>query len=82
MTASVPKSRRRAAKPVGEMRSDFEFCDRNRNGRIDRREFAEFMRGLGAELSAEEVVIGFSVIDADGDGRISWPEFLAWWGED
>jgi Ca2+-binding EF-hand superfamily protein len=40
------------------------------------------MRGLGAELSAEEVVIGFSEIDADGDGRISWPEFLAWWGED
>ena len=82
MTASAPKTRRRTAKPVGEMRSDFEFCDRNRDGRIDRREFAEFMLGLGAELSAEELKIGFGEIDADGDERISWPEFRAWWGED
>lgn len=82
MTASAPKTRRRTAKPVGEMRSDFQFCDRNHDGRIDRHEFAEFMQGLGAELSAEEVTIGFGEIDVDGDGRISWPEFLIWWGED
>ena len=40
MTAPAPKTRRRTAKPVGEMRSDFEFCDRNRDGRIDSAEFA------------------------------------------
>lgn len=82
MHATTPKARRRTAKPRGEMRGDFDFCDRNHDGRVDRREFAEFMNGLGAELSAEEVTIGFGEIDVDGDGRISWPEFLAWWGED
>lgn len=74
--------RRRVAKARDEMRGDFDFCDGNRDGCIDRREFAEFMNGLGAGMSAEEIAIGFADIDTDGDGRISWPEFLAWWGED
>ena len=48
MPATTPKARRRTAKPQGEMRGDFDFCDRNHDGRVDRREFAEFMNGLGA----------------------------------
>ena len=82
MTASAPKSRRRTTKSNGEMRSDFDFCDRNHDGRIDRREFGAFMAGLGAGLTAEEVAIGFGEIDTDGDGRVNWREFLAWWGDD
>ena len=82
MSPSRSKPRRRSAKPSGELRSDFDFCDGNGDGHIDRREFVEFMKGMGAELSAEEAVIGFGEIDTDGDGHISWTEFLAWWGDD
>lgn len=82
MTNNRKSARRRTAKPRSEMRGDFDVCDGNRDGCIDRREFAAFMNGLGAGMSAEEVAIGFGEIDTDGDGRISWPEFLAWWGED
>lgn len=82
MTRTGTKRPRRVAKARGELRSDFDSCDGNRDGRIDRREFAAFMNGLGAGMSAEESAIGFESIDTDGDGHISWPEFVAWWGED
>ena len=72
MTASAPKSRRRTAKPPGELRGDFDFCDRNHDGRVDRREFAELMNGLGAELSADGVTTGFGAIGTDGGRPISW----------
>jgi calmodulin len=82
MTQKIPAPGRRTTRRRNEIRGDFDYCDGNKDGRIGRKEFATFMNGLGAGMSPEELAIGFDAIDADGDGHISWEEFVAWWGEE
>lgn len=71
--------------PGGEerarLREDFDFNDSNRDGRITLGEFTRFMSALEAGVTAEECRIGFEEIDTDGDGAISFEEFVSWWAE-
>ncbi|MBA6411780.1 EF-hand domain-containing protein [Parahaliea sp. F7430] len=62
-----------------ELRENFDYFDSDNNGAIDKDEFANLLDALGADMSAEEVVIGFEVIDTNGNGRIEFDEFLNWW---
>ena len=64
---------------IDELREDFDYNDANGDGRLDRDEFAQFMRGLEAGASREQVAIGFDDIDRDNDGYIEFEEFVAWW---
>ena len=64
---------------IDELREDFDYNDANGDGRLDRDEFAQFMRGLEVGASREQVAIGFDDIDRDNDGYIEFEEFVAWW---
>jgi Ca2+-binding EF-hand superfamily protein len=63
-----------------ELRETFDHFDRDNNNSIDRDEFAELLDALGADMSPDEVGVGFDVIDANHNGVISYAEFRAWWG--
>ena len=60
----------------GGMRDAFEHFDRDANGVVDRKEFARGLDKLGFDLSSSEVRKLQECFDADGDGRISYLEFV------
>jgi calmodulin len=62
-----------------ELKENFEFFDRDDNGRIDRDEFKRLMQVLGADAPEDELDVGFDVVDADDDGAIDFHEFASWW---
>ena len=62
-----------------ELREDFEYCDSNRDGRIDYKEFCILMHNLEAGMSGTDLRIGFGEIDTDHDGAIDFGEFRSWW---
>ena len=63
-----------------ELKEIFEHFDADSNGHIDRAEFGNLVQqGLEAEMSAEELDVGFISIDADRNGTIEFGEFAAWW---
>jgi Ca2+-binding EF-hand superfamily protein len=70
------------ASRADELREHFAQCDKNRDQRIDYAEFVELLENLEAGMSAEEMRVGFSLIDLDGDGTISFDEFRRWWSEE
>lgn len=63
-----------------ELKAAFQRFDRDGSGHIDEAEFAELVRSLGVEMTPEKVQIAFSAIDVNGNERIDYGEFAAWWG--
>ncbi len=66
---------------MSELRETFDHFDKDSNGAIDRQEFAQIMEALGAEMTAEEIDLGFKIIDTDGNGVIDFDELSSWWSE-
>ncbi len=62
-----------------ELRETFDHFDGDDNGSIDKGEFTNLLDALSADMSAEEVTIGFDIIDTNGNGRIEFHEFYNWW---
>ena len=60
----------------GGMRDAFAHFDRDSNGVVDRKEFSRGLDKLGFDLSSTEVRKLQECFDADGDGRISYLEFV------
>jgi Ca2+-binding EF-hand superfamily protein len=67
---------------LDELREAFDYNDRDNDGRIQLDEFAAMLDELEADMSANEVEIGFKDIDTNDDGLIDFAEFVAWWTED
>lgn len=65
--------------PYAEVREIFQHYDRNNSGIIEGREFARICEALGMEMEEHELKVALLDVDRDGDGRISWDEFLGWW---
>lgn len=66
---------------IAEVRKEFEFFDKDKNGQIDLQEFIELLTVLSPKTKASHVKEGFSIIDENDDGFIDFEEFLAWWQE-
>ena len=68
-------------KELAELRQSFDACDSNGDGWIVSQEFASLLQALDTDLSDDECLLAFEVTDADGDGSISFEEFMEWWSE-
>ncbi|SNY53884.1 EF-hand domain pair [Arsukibacterium tuosuense] len=64
---------------LAEIKSEFEFFDRDGNGQIDIAEFIELLTVLAPKTKANHVDEGFKLIDKNNDGFIDFAEFLEWW---
>ena len=64
---------------TAEIRSHFEFFDRNHNDLLEEREFIKLFNILAPDASREMAIRGFETIDADSNGGIDFDEFLDWW---
>ena len=61
-----------------ELKENFDYFDRNHDGKLDLGEFAELMDALGASEPGEDPGIGFREIDSDGSGKVDFDEFVRW----
>ena len=63
------------------LRAEFEKFDSDGNGHIDEAEFAELAKALGCNLSRMEVAVALLAIDVNGNRKIEFGEFAAWWNK-
>lgn len=66
---------------IEEIRKEFEFFDKDKNGQIDLREFIDLLTVISPKTKASHVQEGFNIIDDDNNGFIDFEEFLEWWKE-
>lgn len=64
---------------LAELRETFDSYDSNGDGWIVVSEFSSLLRALDQDLSEDECMLAFEVTDGDGDGVISFEEFMGWW---
>lgn len=65
--------------PRDEVLEIFRSYDRDGSGSIDRGELASLLEALGMAPSEEDVGIALEIVDRNRSGKVSWPEFSAWW---
>ncbi len=63
---------------IEELRENFDFYDKDGDGKLGRDEFAGLMETLGMIEPGENPSRGFSAIDTDGSGQIEFDEFVNW----
>lgn len=61
------------------LQAEFERVDADGSGYIDEAEFSQLVKSLGANLSEEKIAVAFLAIDVNGNRRIEFGEFSAWW---
>ena len=62
-----------------ELKEAFDFADSDSNSKIDFVEFVAMLEGLETGIDAAQAQSGFRAVDIDGDGMISFDEFIEWW---
>ena len=67
------------AADLKELKQSFDACDSNADGWIVNAEFSALLRTLDQDMSEDECLLAFELTDADGDGSISFEEFMGWW---
>ena len=60
----------------------FDRVDTDGSGYLDIEELGKVIFGLGVRLGGVELLQAHKELDANGDGRVSFEEFLDWWGSD
>jgi Ca2+-binding EF-hand superfamily protein len=69
------------ANELHDLKQSFDACDANADGWIVNSEFSALLRSLDQDMSEDECLLAFELTDADGDGSISFEEFMGWWTE-
>ena len=64
------------------IKAAFDKYDRDQSGDIDAAELKNMLEDLGVETSDERLNEAFDILDANGDGIISYEEFGKWWRRD
>ena len=82
MASEHERSESRVSATHAELRREFKRVDRDLDERISYAEFKNLLEGLDAEMSEQEMQVGFHEVDTDKDGKIDLQEFVAWWTED
>jgi len=65
---------------ITAIRRIFDQFDRDNNGFITRKELASLASALNDPLTPAELSDFFNVIDCDNSGKITWDEFITYWG--
>ncbi|TPX33581.1 hypothetical protein SmJEL517_g03565 [Synchytrium microbalum] len=60
----------------------FDKYDVDRSGSIDAKEFRTLVYEFGYFLSDQELEMAVRILDVNGDGNISYEEFIQWWSKD
>src|SRR3989338_5654313 len=60
----------------------FDKYDFDHSGCISMLEFREMVYEMGYYLSDRELKMAMLMLDTDGDGQVSYTEFLKWWRTD
>lgn len=67
---------------LAELREAFDNYDSNGDGWIVGDEFNKLLQALDYDISEDECLLAFELTDGDGDGSISFEEFMGWWTGD
>ena len=70
------------SKEKEEVKKVFDSVDTDNSGFLDIEELGKVIMGLGVPLGGVELLQAHKELDANGDGAISFDEFLGWWGSD
>jgi len=60
-------------------RNTFKRLDIDNSGSLSTQEFGSLMSELGADFSAEELILAIAELDCDRSGTIDQEEFVSWW---
>ncbi len=77
--AAMSAKKQLEAKEIAQIREEFDFFDKDKNGEIDQKEFWELLKIISPKATEEQAYEGFDIIDENDDGVINFDEFLAWW---
>jgi Ca2+-binding EF-hand superfamily protein len=61
------------------LKAEFERFDTDANGTIDEAEFTALVQELSSGLTSDQAAVAFLAIDVNGNRRIEFGEFCAWW---
>ena len=64
-----------------DARAMFDELDEDDSGYLEEMEVASLCRTLGKKLNKKSMEKAMAEMDTSGDGKVSFEEFNAWWGQ-
>ena len=66
---------------IAEVREIFDHYDKNGNGVIEVGELGSLFEALDAQLDKTQLAAAIGDLDTNGNGRLEFAEFIAWWAD-
>ncbi|KAJ3331686.1 HIR complex subunit [Blyttiomyces sp. JEL0837] len=81
-TPSVSDKSKQHQSAKSKIRHLFDKYDLDSSGSISTNEFRQLCYDMGYFLTDKELALDVKLLDVDGDGEISYEEFITWWKQD